>query len=162
MIEGMATSRKVLLTDTGETTMERRAFTLIELLVVIAIIALLMAIIFAALQAARNQARAVACQANLRQWGMVYATFAAENDGRFPNENDLRDNRHLWYGWASQWDDTPRPPTTGKKRVSASPTSTPPSPPEPRRTSTMGIMCCPMAARTAPTGESSISGRIRL
>lgn len=129
-------------------------FTLIELLVVIAIIALLMAILFPALKAACSQARAVACQANLRQWGMVYATFAAENDGRFPNENDLRDNKHLWSGWMWGWDDTPRSPTSGPKRVSTSPTS---SPTEPWRTSTRGLMCCPMAAKTAPPAENTNS-----
>jgi len=45
----------------------RRAFTLIELLVVIAIVALLMSILMPILQRVRKQAKAVACQANLRQ-----------------------------------------------------------------------------------------------
>ena len=60
-----------------------RAFTLIELLVVIAVIALLMAILIPALQRARNQARAVVCQSNLRQWAMTLATYTDANEGRF-------------------------------------------------------------------------------
>jgi len=65
-------------------------FTLIELLVVISIIVLLMAILLPGLQRVRRQAKAVACQANLHQWGILYATYTAENDGYLPNvESDF-------------------------------------------------------------------------
>ena len=47
------------------------AFTLIELLVVVSVIALLIAILMPALQRVRKQARAVACQSNLHQWGLA-------------------------------------------------------------------------------------------
>jgi len=67
----------------------RRAFTLIELLVVIAIIALLMAILMPALQRVRRQAKAIACLANLRQWGVLHAAYAAENDDRLPPLDDI-------------------------------------------------------------------------
>jgi len=45
-----------------------KGFTLIELLVVTAMIALLMAILMPSLQRVRRQAKALGCQANLRQW----------------------------------------------------------------------------------------------
>jgi len=65
------------------------AFTLIELLVVISIIALLMAILMPVLQNGRKQAKTTVCQANLHQWGMLFATLAESNEGR------LRD-RDAW------------------------------------------------------------------
>jgi prepilin-type N-terminal cleavage/methylation domain-containing protein len=78
---------------------QRRAFTLIELLVVISIIALLTALLLPALSRARQQARAVVCQGNLKQWGTLMATTVAENDGRFPTPD--RDDPYYrnWWGW---------------------------------------------------------------
>ena len=60
-----------------------RGFTLIELLVVIAVIALLLAILMPALSRVKKQARAVGCQANLRQWGLVFSMYMDEYDGSF-------------------------------------------------------------------------------
>lgn len=67
----------------------RGAFTLIELLVVIAVIALLMAILLPVLHSARRQAKTTICQANLHQWGLLFAILADGNEGR------LRD-RDAW------------------------------------------------------------------
>jgi prepilin-type N-terminal cleavage/methylation domain-containing protein len=58
-------------------------FTLIELLVVIAIIALLMSILMPALARVKEQARAIACQANLRQWNFIFASYTEDNNGQF-------------------------------------------------------------------------------
>src|SRR5512147_3189333 len=62
---------------------QRRGFTLIELLVVIAIIALLMSILMPSLQRVRKQAKAVACQSNLKQWGPVWSMYCEDNNGYF-------------------------------------------------------------------------------
>jgi prepilin-type N-terminal cleavage/methylation domain-containing protein len=63
---------------------EKRGFTLIELLVVIAIIALLMAILMPTLQRVKEQARAVGCQSNLKQWAIIFSMYANDNDEKFP------------------------------------------------------------------------------
>ncbi len=61
-----------------------QAFTLIELLVVISIITLLMAILLPTLQRVRNQARAVVCQSNLHQSGVLCSMYTNENKGQLP------------------------------------------------------------------------------
>src|SRR5581483_6708342 len=61
-----------------------RAFTLVELLVVIGIIALLISLLLPTLGKTREQARRVACAANLHNWGIACAGFAANNRGLFP------------------------------------------------------------------------------
>src|SRR5690606_1612392 len=61
-------------------------FTLIELLVVIAIIALLVALLLPALGRARYQAVLTQCASVQRQWGNAFATYAADHDGRLPDE----------------------------------------------------------------------------
>jgi len=68
----------------------RKAFTLVELLVVIAVIALLLAILLPALEKAGRQARAAACQVNLRQWDTALATVAEDNEGRFLRDDSMR------------------------------------------------------------------------
>lgn len=75
-------------------------FTLIELLVVIAIIAFLMAILLPTLGRVIRQAKAVGCQSNLKQWGTLWATATAENDGYLPGcrPGDRLPEDYPWWG----------------------------------------------------------------
>jgi prepilin-type N-terminal cleavage/methylation domain-containing protein len=81
---------------------QRKGFTLIELLVVISIIALLMAILMPALARAKKQAKAVACQANLKQWGTIFAMYTDDNNGYFPRRTSdsgrWMDSLRKYYG----------------------------------------------------------------
>jgi len=111
----------------------RAAFTLIELLVVIAVIALLMSILMPCLQRVRRQGKAMACQANLGQWGILYATYAADNDGFLPS----RYNRDHFDWVAAYW------------RSGSATWQTSPHSPEAQLTTLKGVFCCPMATKLA-------------
>src|SRR5687768_7384126 len=58
-----------------------RGFSLVELLVVIGIIAILTALLMPALVKAREQAKSVQCQSNLRQVGVMLTIYANQWNG---------------------------------------------------------------------------------
>src|SRR5688572_16487404 len=62
----------------------RRAFTLIELICVIGIIAILIALLLPSLITAREAARSLKCLSTLRQLGVAFHSYAAEQRGYLP------------------------------------------------------------------------------
>jgi prepilin-type N-terminal cleavage/methylation domain-containing protein/prepilin-type processing-associated H-X9-DG protein len=87
-------------------------FTLVELLVVIAVIALLMGMLLPSLKSARDRAKQTVCSARLKQWGVAFGCYAAENTGVWPHCDGLDrgprpiDDRRIskedladWHGW---------------------------------------------------------------
>jgi prepilin-type N-terminal cleavage/methylation domain-containing protein/prepilin-type processing-associated H-X9-DG protein len=66
----------------------QKGFTLIELLVVIAIVALLLSVMMPALKKAKQKAQAVVCSSNLKQFGILFAMYASDNEERFCDGGD--------------------------------------------------------------------------
>lgn len=102
-------------------------FSLIELLVAISIIAMLIAILLPALQRVRKQARAVVCQAHLKQWGTILALYTQENEGRLPVASSSKARWFFRGSWLREGD--------------------PNRPPIYHEFTTKGITCCPEAVK---------------
>ncbi|HUU16688.1 MAG TPA: type II secretion system protein [Sedimentisphaerales bacterium] len=72
-------------------------FTLIELLVVIAVMVLLMAILLPSLQRVKRQAKAVACQSNLHQWALRFASDSVDSDNTWWKRGEQISPEWGWY-----------------------------------------------------------------
>jgi prepilin-type N-terminal cleavage/methylation domain-containing protein/prepilin-type processing-associated H-X9-DG protein len=81
------------------------AFTLIEMLVVIAIIAILAALLLPALKGAKDRARAIECENNIRQLSLALNLYADENMDLLVNNHGIQETMSLKQNWANNIED---------------------------------------------------------
>jgi prepilin-type N-terminal cleavage/methylation domain-containing protein len=80
----------------------KNGFTLIELLVVVAIIAVLVAILLPAVHQAREKAKDLTCQTNLKQISFLIIQYSLDN-GEFLPPGRLSNSPPLLWDWRAHW-----------------------------------------------------------
>jgi prepilin-type processing-associated H-X9-DG protein len=78
-----------------------KALTLLECLIVIGVVAILAALLFPALSRAKERARKIQCNSNLRQTYIALYSFACDNEFKLP---DCTTNNPPFYGAWWPWD----------------------------------------------------------
>jgi prepilin-type N-terminal cleavage/methylation domain-containing protein/prepilin-type processing-associated H-X9-DG protein len=73
----MYTNRKLRLA-------RNRGFSLYEVLIAIAIVSIATALLLPSVQKARQSAKSIQCSAKLRQWGIAFQLYSADNRGFYP------------------------------------------------------------------------------
>src|SRR4029079_18727890 len=73
-----------------------KAFTLIEILVVIAIVAILAGLLLPVLSSAKARPKQIGCPSNLKQVALGFQMYAADNDGRLPENPPPGYNGQRW------------------------------------------------------------------
>jgi prepilin-type N-terminal cleavage/methylation domain-containing protein/prepilin-type processing-associated H-X9-DG protein len=114
--------------------MKRKGFTLIELLVVIAIIAILAAILFPVFAQAREKARAISCESNMKQIALGVIQYDQDYDENFPTQQNPGGNNN--YDYQQTWVTSVQP-----------------------YIKSYGVFACPDDPRTLPTqGQANYTG----
>jgi len=87
-----------------------KAFTLVELLVVISVTSVMMSILLPVLAAARDEARSVFCQSNIRQLFLANSAYADDNNAHYvpaaPDIYKYKGGNHRWHGTRDNPDET--------------------------------------------------------
>ena len=106
-------------------------FTLVELLVVIAVIAVLMAVLLPVVRSARDRAKRLGCQSNLRNLATAWKLYLEDHDGRFYQGFRANADYGGWVGLKG-WSPRPLNPyvASGLKPTLDTPESA-------------GVFCCP-------------------
>ncbi len=89
-------------TPNGSAKSRQSGFTLIELLVVIAIIAILAAILFPVFAKAREKARQISCDSNMKQIGLAIIQYNQDNDEKFPTGYQGGGHMAFGAGWSGE------------------------------------------------------------
>jgi prepilin-type processing-associated H-X9-DG protein len=85
-----------------------RAFTRIELLAVLAIIALLSPMLLLAISRAKAKAQRIECLNRLKQFGVAWALYDRDHQGRVPPNSGLGGTTNTWVqGWLDPWAPVP-------------------------------------------------------